>query len=1019
MGDSWQFRYVVDVGATTGRAAFLAEGAPLLAVRGNRPVGADVGTASNPLAVSGPYVVLDFGLPEDWDTWALTGRVRIIRKSYEFSRDIDDPSNSLGTLVADLDLSADLGSIARDAYDPDYLRVIDQGSFGGTGETWYYTVFFEANDGVDDVWFFSPANGHSRAWVLSNETTSTVGDALYEQKSHAERVDDYRSGDLALQRLLQAFGRMFDEVRESAYRILRKRYDVETVDAALIPYIDWLLAWPTNYELSETYRRIETRQAATLWKSKGTASALELVLQTVTGWDVEVTEGWKWSLRSWDGTGRPTLDPLSPPADWNEPTDGVWADLVEALPFQLTFDNTNPLMGASRGTTADRVCYTFSDEEVVETGVGWGWQNPNGLLISLTEIEGVSRPLSLTIVRKILRMAPLFAAHFAAFAVSVERLDGETYLPLIDGSEYYVDNLISSEAYQALLDAGEGDYPSTPDLRHLTTWPHPNLWDSEANTTDDNATSTHYFRTWHGYLDYSHDGLPPDIPFDPASTAVGTDNALHGVVARGDNVWVAGEEGGIAGYVTRYVYDGAALSEAQQVRVSTDAAFTGFTAAPQHELGAISYGGGFLWGQIGSAATVAWLARIDLDTLAVDAAWDLNALLGLVTGEAVAFAGQSGTDTELWYGTAVSLYLLNITAADAVSVATTYPLTTGGGALVDWGQPQGIAQLPGDEDLFALSVNAGSGFSGTVDGIWLCTLRLGQVMPIQGWEIAGAGSQPEGFSVIDYTDGEIDLVHAEASAVERYQLPKTPQLAVRDLIRPKTSLLYFMPQEWNALDYEFVVPALATTTGTPAYVTAGKLPGAHIHGATEYDGSAGEFHTLGTNLFNAGVNDLWAIGIWFRIYAVVATVASNLAICGKADAGSTAYTNGILLRTIGTGFNPLVGDSSSQVANTLYTPASGTVRDGLWRLGVIQHRGSGVFDTWLQDAAGQTHTPMSTVGFTGVGMGAQPWRIGTPINSSVSAFEGSTWGHFIAQIKDADSLLTNDDIQQLWDYTQA
>jgi phage tail-like protein len=537
LGDSWQFRFVAEYGAGTGRNHDIAAGIPLRVEQGKVPVGGNAGTVTDPLTVTGPYLKITFGLPEDAFDRTFTGKVKIHRRSRAFSRDEEDFAEKRAIEIYSHDFVAELGVLPRSEY-LEEEAFLDHG-VGNPGDIWYYTIFYEYDITHEDRWFFSPENSHARNWAYENETdggepTSYHGSLTFSQRPEVEQIKDHLEGDDTLYRLYQVFGRVFDLLKEDLDQILEKTFDVDEVDASLLPYIDWLLGWPTNFELDEIKRRIETKNASVLWKAKGTKDALELAIQTITGWNVEVIEGYPWVITA---ANTALHDSASPPSDWSvwavttpyilhevvendgesyscildhtsaasdEPGIGVswetywellsggsWEDHVDALPYNITFDSTDPNHGANRGTENDKLVYTFSNEEVVPTGVGWWWQNPNGVLIKLTEVPGITEGLSETLVRKVYRVAPLFALHYAAFAVMLDLSNTESWQPLDD--DWYQDEwlAINEETWQPLGE--EWTQTASDDYGVFYSWPHPVF-------PEDCACSSPWFWTFHSDL---------------------------------------------------------------------------------------------------------------------------------------------------------------------------------------------------------------------------------------------------------------------------------------------------------------------------------------------------------------------------------------------------------------------------------------------------------------------------------------------------------------------------------------
>lgn len=481
----WQFHFVVQVGDTTEKVNVLGANAPLRVTRENLPVGSVVGPAFQPSTVQGPYLKVEFGVPKDVSpVFAYGGRIKILKKTREYCHDVTDSSASI---VFD---GPDVGALGYN--DSRYL--LDQ-DIGDPGTTWYYTIFYENT--VSGKWAFSPAHGFVRNWAYQNrvgengEPESKYADVLYEYLPPVDRKLDWREANEDLKRLTHIFGRIFDMAWEDIEQTRKRVYDPDNTDAANIPYIDQFLGWPTNFELSSQYRRRETKQAVELWKKKGSIPSLEFALQALTGWAVTVTEGYPWVLRTHDGAE--PVDKNNPPAGWNALTDGVWADVVNSIPKSGTFDPNDPSMVTSIRNTNDGKTFTFSNQIVSSNGVGWPWQNTNGLYIELHPVpdQGVSLPE--VVIQKMAKMAPLFVGHYATYTFNLSVVHEEEYAPL--DSDAWVEEHVYNEtlAFDELADYA---LDTSYDKMLLYTYPHPK-WPL-VNTTNDR-----YVATWHSWLVFS------------------------------------------------------------------------------------------------------------------------------------------------------------------------------------------------------------------------------------------------------------------------------------------------------------------------------------------------------------------------------------------------------------------------------------------------------------------------------------------------------------------------------------
>lgn len=502
---SWAFRYVAELGTTTDEVRPICEAAPLEVTGGYIPVGEFVWTApelANPASkavpylplqdqvVYGPYIRIRWSLPLDitgefeWD-----GRIRILRGGQGFIRDAE--STAAVTLVdfgvGDYGYSWDAGIREVLGGSDNSLAYIDH-DIVEAGRPWYYTIFF--GNGVNSRWALSQAYCLGRAYAYTNNVdgTSQHGEFLYGRIPPAIRSVDRSQGDLALYRIIQAFGRMFDLAKDELDQHLH-RWDLERTDAGNIPYLDDLLGWPTGYERSEDLRRVETAQAVTIWKSKGTAASIELALQTATGWDVSLVQGRPWVIT----TFTEALDPEVPPSGWVEEDDGVWAEIVQAVPVQKTFDPNDPAhLSVNRPRTSrDGLCYTPTVEEESPFGTGQRWQNLNGVLIKAEPVAGVSGALLFAAIRRIGELIPYLLPYYAAVELQVALTDSES-LSLF-GSDSYADILGAYALEEWAYVAESAITDSTPDLTVLFTYPAP-------SSPELHVTGSLDHRTFHGWL---------------------------------------------------------------------------------------------------------------------------------------------------------------------------------------------------------------------------------------------------------------------------------------------------------------------------------------------------------------------------------------------------------------------------------------------------------------------------------------------------------------------------------------
>ena len=395
----WQFAFVGETYTDIEVVSNLGSAVPLKVELSNLPVGSAPYEEFPTTLVTQEHIRVLYGLPSNPTGYTLTGDLKILKKLKEFPRDHTDSSAvtvKSETLV--------LANVNRD----EYFFILDELELNDEQpDVWYYTIFYEAvnTTTTDTVWIYSPLNGHDRGFVLTNNTTSTYGDQLFNYFPQGIRLIDSAEGNNTLSRLCQIFGRVFDEIQDRLNQIDKKRFLPMEVDASIIPYIDHLLGWPTNFELSELKRRRETLNALELWKAKGTNDALELALQELTGWDIELTNGYEYVLTT--ATVDQNLDHTSAPTGWNTATDGDWANQVNAMVSNGTPDlSGSPTFTEGSKDNTFRVMFDSNS-----------WVNTFGVLVTLDQPQGTSALSEDLAYDKISRLLEYLAVHYANFVV--------------------------------------------------------------------------------------------------------------------------------------------------------------------------------------------------------------------------------------------------------------------------------------------------------------------------------------------------------------------------------------------------------------------------------------------------------------------------------------------------------------------------------------------------------------------------------------------------------------------------
>lgn len=403
--DLWQFRSVQEYGDNTLPIYDLGQGCPIRVDSYPYPSGHKINSYGGAVinVNAGDYVVT-FGLPSDTQNYALNGKCRIITATKEFPRNIDNYDDTKETFV---DKEFDLDVNNRDSLL--YKTAIS----GIPNNIVYVSVMYYSP--LTDKWLTSPNHLMERTVVRGEQ--GEYGQIMFDQLPRYMRKEDKNYGD-ALFKVLSSLGTALDDFKPLLENIKDVSYLPSGVDAGRLPYIDTLLAWPTNFELREKLRRYETEQAVSLWKAKGSARALELVMQNTIGWDAEIFEGKDQILR----TGR--LNPDNQPADWIEgeidedsdlPFDqqntGVWDDVSN--PYFATW---SPLTNAPPSSPNNRNMVLPSNDS---------WQNTNGVLIRLTPTLQSRTLLSGLALKKARNIVPLFVPHYAQVFFTVQDLFAE------------------------------------------------------------------------------------------------------------------------------------------------------------------------------------------------------------------------------------------------------------------------------------------------------------------------------------------------------------------------------------------------------------------------------------------------------------------------------------------------------------------------------------------------------------------------------------------------------------------
>jgi len=388
--ESWQYSGVF--GFSTHAPAQDVAKSTLIALRENAPIG----TIIDGMEVTGPYVRLTL---TGFDSDVLEEDVLVVRSLRGFTRRHD---------VGEVVLEAATRSSG--------FTMLD---FLPSFSTYYYTIFYK----VADTWVFDPNKSFAKQFALSNyisddEPFSKEGNKLFAQMPSWMQADDLES-TATLYALCQIIGRLLDGVLDELSHHQRNAQSIADVDAGRIPYIDWLIAWPTNYEFPEIVRRRETKNALSVWRRKGARVALENVLQRLTGWNVTILEGWKWVIR----TASDAVLPDDPPAGWEEETDGDWYELREQVPDLNTVGDERVVL--FDGVPVDMTSVLPSDTPTF--GKDEEFKNDHGFLVILTTTS-TTTTVQEVVLAKLNKLLPILLPLFSTTVITFAYRTYETWV---------------------------------------------------------------------------------------------------------------------------------------------------------------------------------------------------------------------------------------------------------------------------------------------------------------------------------------------------------------------------------------------------------------------------------------------------------------------------------------------------------------------------------------------------------------------------------------------------------------
>jgi hypothetical protein len=288
-----------------------------------------------------------------WD-----GQFKILMKQGEYAREHDD---SRATTV----FSTTYGAGALQGHKTETVT-------GLTAGLPYYFSFFVYNT-TWGVWMYDQNASFAWSYPFGQWGHSSFMFRRSPARDQRNDSDGHWAGWLSL------YGTALDG-KKTEIEQLKTFYDIPNVRAEFIPQHDYLLGWPTNYELPENEQRDETENVIPLWHKKGRAVSVEFPLEQVSGYDIQLVDGWKYVMLHNDTS---CVHP----------------------------DTTNPALPTYAGRQADLMKY--------HPDIG-GWHDVNGWGVFFLPIEGSSGVLTATMIAKVARLMPVLKDSWVDYSLILE-----------------------------------------------------------------------------------------------------------------------------------------------------------------------------------------------------------------------------------------------------------------------------------------------------------------------------------------------------------------------------------------------------------------------------------------------------------------------------------------------------------------------------------------------------------------------------------------------------------------------
>jgi hypothetical protein len=365
----------------------------------------------------------------DWNR-----QIRILRKIGEYPQAYNDADAEVFLVNS----YAAIGGITETYDDTGLLQ----------GQIYYYALFAENLSGS---WIHD--------WRLDRDSAypyARWGSAEYLFKSMPfgwQKADSEGSGHL--EDFLTIFGALCDNIKTDAEN-LGSLFEINSIHADLIEYLDDKIAWPTWYSAGGLQRRKDTAKAVDLYKLIGTESAYVQLLEGVSDWDAEVDEGWRfimWSNNKFSST---------------------------------TPDTTDPNLLPNVGLTSDLLKYTVDNDS---------WHSLSGLLFTMSEIPGVSGPFTSEMISRYHELIDFSKATFVNYQLVLVPSNEELFDMATRVSDEWnigMDTVTRYESVDSVLETDLGATTSSVSL--FESWGPAVAYVSLTNDVD--------YRTYHSALAY-------------------------------------------------------------------------------------------------------------------------------------------------------------------------------------------------------------------------------------------------------------------------------------------------------------------------------------------------------------------------------------------------------------------------------------------------------------------------------------------------------------------------------------